>query len=67
MTRHCEERSDEAIQTLCAERLDCFAALAMMRLLTIRYSLLAMRIYMNAWMPVWARPRISAWMSWVPS
>ena len=21
----------------------------------------------NAWMPVWARPRISAWMSWVPS
>ena len=21
----------------------------------------------NAWMPVCARPRISAWMSWVPS
>jgi hypothetical protein len=23
--------------------------------------------HMNAWMPVCARPRISAWMSWVPS
>ena len=29
-TRHCEERSDEAIQTASAEAfLDCFAALAM--------------------------------------
>ena len=25
------------------------------------------KYYMNAWMPVWARPRISAWISWVPS
>ncbi len=23
--------------------------------------------HINAWMPVCARPRISAWMSWVPS
>jgi hypothetical protein len=23
--------------------------------------------YMNAWMPVWARPSTSAWMSCVPS
>jgi hypothetical protein len=23
--------------------------------------------HINAWMPVWARPRIRAWMSWVPS
>jgi hypothetical protein len=28
-TRHCEERSDEAIQDLFVTRLDCFAALAM--------------------------------------
>src|SRR4051812_39322276 len=27
--RHCEERSDEAIQTFFVARLDCFAALAM--------------------------------------
>jgi hypothetical protein len=32
MTRHCEERSDEAIQSaspLCTPPLDCFASLAM--------------------------------------
>ncbi len=29
--RHCEERSDEAIQSLVAQRLDCFASLAMTR------------------------------------
>ncbi|NEW94491.1 hypothetical protein DY468_21280 [Rhodopseudomonas sp. BR0M22] len=27
--RHCEERSDEAIQRLSAQPLDCFASLAM--------------------------------------
>ena len=25
------------------------------------------RHYINAWIPVWARPRMSAWMSCVPS
>src|SRR3954471_1567067 len=29
LRRHCEERSDEAIQLLAVAKLDCFAALAM--------------------------------------
>ena len=33
LSRHCEERSDEAIQTFCLA-LDCFAALAMTSLVT---------------------------------
>jgi len=28
-SRHCEERSDEAIQSLLCDSLDCFASLAM--------------------------------------
>src|SRR4051812_37625886 len=34
--RHCEERSDEAIQPFSAARLDCFAALAMTELIMSR-------------------------------